>query len=191
MNRLATIGLMCLALSGLASCNTPKGSTPEEQRMSVLEMRDATIRELAQKQPESKRELANAAGYAVFSNIGTQFLIMSSGNGYGVAVDNTDHTRTYMKTLGLGAGLGIGIRDYRIVMIFKNRADLVQFIDQGWDFSAGGDATAKIGDSGGSASGEASANQSVRIYQFTTEGVMVGGSLKGAKFWPDEKLNNQ
>jgi len=177
-------------MSALGACHTPKGSTPEEQRMSVLEMRDQTIRELNQREPASKRELANAAGYAVFSNFGTQFIILSSGNGYGVAIDNSDHSRTYMKTLGIGAGLGIGVRDYRMVLIFRDRATLVDFIDNGWDFSAGGDATAKLGDSGGSTSGEASANQKVKIYQFTTDGVMVGGSLKGAKFWPDKDLND-
>jgi len=194
MNTVAgrTVVVMFAAILGcLGACSTPQGSTPEEKRVDVLRIRDETIRELGQQEPASKGEIARSAGYAVFSNIGTQFLIMSSGNGFGVVVDNTDHSRTYMRTAGLGAGLGIGIRDYRIVMIFKDRATLVKFIDEGWDFGAQGNASAQFGDDGGSAAGEASSDSNVKIYQFTTSGVMVGASLKGARFWPDDELNTK
>lgn len=178
-----------LAMSWCAACVSPSGATPEEQRMDVLRMRDETLRELYAREPDSRRDLASAAGYAVFTSLGTQFIVLSSGHGFGLAVDNTTHQRTYMRMAGIGAGLGLGVRDYRVVMVFRDRATLVRFIDRGWDFSAQGDASARIGDTGGSASSESSAEASIRVYQFTENGVMVGASIRGARFWPDDELN--
>lgn len=188
MLRMSGMMFACVWIA-IGGCATPQGSTAEDKRIHVLAVRDETIRELNRREPQSRRELASSAGYAVFSNVGAQFFVLSSGNGFGVVVDNTDHSRTYMRTAGLGAGLGLGVRDYRMVMIFGDRATLVRFVDKGWDFGAQGEASARLGDSGGTASGAESSNASVKVYQFTENGVMVGGSFRGARFWVDEELN--
>ncbi len=174
-----------------SGCMTPEGATVEDQRVEVLGVRDDTIRELNRREPKTIREVATSAGYGVFANFGTQFLVLSTGNGYGVVVDNTTHQRTYMRTAGLGAGLGIGVREYRIVMIFRTRAALLQFVDSGWDFGGSGSAGLKFGETGGSAAGAASMAEDVKVYQFTETGVMLGGSMRGAKFWVDEDLNGK
>jgi lipid-binding SYLF domain-containing protein len=191
LGRAGVLSTMILALVCCTACVSPSGATPEEQRMDVLRMRDETMRELYVREPDARREVARAAGYAVFTSLGTQFIVLSSGHGFGVAVDNTTHKRTYMRTAGLGAGLGIGVRDYRVVMVFRDRATLVEFIDRGWDFGAQGDASARIGATGGSASSELSTEAGITVYQFTENGVMVGASIRGARFWPDDELNTR
>jgi lipid-binding SYLF domain-containing protein len=188
---IASVIAMVYAAMCLGACVSPSGATPEERRMDVLRVRDETMRELYIREPDARREVARAAGYAVFTSLGTQFIVLSSGHGFGVAVDNTTHKRTYMRTAGLGAGLGIGVRDYRVVMVFGDRATLVEFIDRGWDFGAQGDASARIGETGGSASAEASSASGIKVYQFTENGVMVGASIRGARFWPDDELNSR
>ena len=152
-------------------------------------MRDQAIRDLTYREPKAQRELALSAGYAVFSDFGTQFLVVSSGSGYGVAVDNDTHRRTYMKTAGLGAGLGIGVREYRVVMIFKTKWALANFLANGWDFGGAGSASARFNDSGTSNAAAASMSTDVTVYQFTETGVMLGASLSGARFWVDDELN--
>ena len=44
----------------------------------------------------------------MFSNIGTNLLLITTEGGYGVAVDHETGKRTYMKMAGAGLGIGIG-----------------------------------------------------------------------------------
>lgn len=191
MNRDTLFRVMVVALVGacLAGCMGPQGSSIEDKRVEVLAMRDQTIQELNQREPKTVRELALAAGYAVFSDFGTQFLIVSSGTGYGVAVDNGTHRRTYMRTAGLGAGLGFGVHQYRVVLVFRTENALAQFLAVGWEFGGSGSASARADDVGTTNAFAASVSQDVTVYQLTENGVMLGASMSGAKFWVDDELN--
>jgi hypothetical protein len=53
-------------------------------------------------------------GYAVFSNINTNLFLFSSGNGYGVAIDNSSAIKIYMKMNFIGFGPGIPCYDIEI-----------------------------------------------------------------------------
>ncbi len=57
-------------------------------------------------------------------------------------------TKTFMKMASLGVGIGLGIKDFRAVFIFHNRYGYDDFIEKGWDLSAGADAAAKSGNKG-------------------------------------------
>ena len=35
-------------------------------------------------------------------------------------------------------GLDFGVKDYREVLVFKDKATLAKFIDKGWEFGGGG-----------------------------------------------------
>jgi hypothetical protein len=71
--------------------------TPEEAREELQEMRQTTLNDLYQIHPAAKNEVQNAAGYAVFSNVGINLLLLSTANGSGVAHDNKAGKDTYMK----------------------------------------------------------------------------------------------
>ncbi|MGB3363216.1 MAG: hypothetical protein WBB48_00390, partial [Thermodesulfobacteriota bacterium] len=83
--------ILTLVIVGLmfTACARPKGETPAQKRDYVQQMKNETLAELYAKKPYAKELVQNAAGYAVFSNFNTQLLIVGSGNGYGVAVDNS------------------------------------------------------------------------------------------------------
>jgi len=134
------LGFVCAAM--LTGCG-PKGSlTVEEKRQTVQDMEKTTLERLYKEAPEAKDKIAKAPGYGVFSNANVNLLIASAGTGYGVVVDNATKQRTYMKMALGGVGLGLGAKDYRVVMVFKEKAAMDKFVASGWDFGAHADAAA-------------------------------------------------
>jgi lipid-binding SYLF domain-containing protein len=96
-----------------------------------------------------------------------------------------------MKMAGAGAGLGMGVKDYRAVIIFTDPAVMRRFVESGWDFGGQTDAAAKAGDTGAAAGGTATGQSiaGMEIYQFTKTGVALQATVQGTKYWPDSSLN--
>lgn len=171
------------------ACAKPKGTTPQEKRDFILSMEKQTLAELYEKKPATKNLIKNSAGYAVFSNISTAFLIFGTGRGYGVAVDNSNGARIYMRMAEAGVGLGVAITDFREVMIFKDKNKFQDFILKGWDASGQASAAAKYDETGGAVGGEASLQEDIVIYQLTDAGLALRYGLTGTKYWRDGDLN--
>ena len=188
-NRYLT-ALTLLAIMGfLVSCATPKGVTKFEQRDSVLKMKNETLAKLYAQKPETRGMVKKAAGYGVFSSIGTHIFLLASGNGYGIVVDNSTGRKTYMKMRSVGFGLGMGIKDFRAVFIFKNKRAMNEFVEKGWEFGGQVDAAVKSGDKGGAVGGEAYIETGIAIYQLTEAGVALQATIAGTKYWKDKDLN--
>jgi len=183
--------VLLLVLMGifLFSCATPKGVTNKDQRNYVLKMKDETLAKLYKTKPETSKMIKKAAGYAVFSNIGSYLFLLSTSNGYGVVINNSTRTKTYMKMAEVGAGLGLGIKDIRLVFIFKNKTVMSEFIEKGWEFGGQADAAAKSGDKGAAVGGEVYIEQDIMIYQITEAGVALQATVAGTKYWKDKNLN--
>ena len=171
------------------SCATPKGVTTEEQKSYVSKMKNETLSKLYAQKPEAKSMIRKAAGYGVFSNVGTYLFLVAGGSGYGIVKDNISGEKTYMKMRSVGLGLGMGVKDYRAVFIFKNKNVLNAFVEKGWEFGGQADAAAKSGDKGGAASGEAYIENDIIIYELTESGVALQATIAGTKFWKDDNLN--
>ena len=73
----------------------------------------------------------------------------------GVAVNTKSKQETFMKMASAGGGLGVGVKDYRVIFVFENDKALAQFLDSGWSGSGQADAAAKAGEKGGAYSGAA------------------------------------
>jgi lipid-binding SYLF domain-containing protein len=152
-------------------------------------MKDETLAKLYAQKPETRAMIKKAAGYGVFSNIGTYIFLLSSGNGYGIVVDNSTGHKTYMKMRSVGFGLGLGVKDIRAIFIFRNKEVLNEFVEKGWEFGGQADAAAKSGDKGGAASGEVYIETDIIIYQLTEAGVALQATIAGTKYWKDKNLN--
>jgi len=188
-NRTLRVFLLLGVVGCLMSCATPKGVTKQEQRDYVLNMKDETLAKLYGEKPETKSMIKKAAGYGVFSNIGTHIFLLAGGSGYGVVVDNATGKRTYMKMRSVGFGLGLGVKDFRAVFIFKNERVLDDFVNKGWEFGGQADAAAKSGEKGGAAGGEAYVESGIDIYQMTEAGIALQATIAGTKYWKDKDLN--
>ena len=59
-------------------------------------MRQDVLSEIYSEKPDVQSQVANAPGYAVFSNVNVNLLLASFGGGYGVVRDNQSGRDTYM-----------------------------------------------------------------------------------------------
>ena len=102
----SVVGLALLAM-GLATAK----DSPDEQRQKIRKMAATTLADLYKLQPTAQGAVQRSAGYAVFNNMGTNLLLLSTARGAGVAVDSKTKKDTFMKMISAGAGLGVGVKD--------------------------------------------------------------------------------
>jgi lipid-binding SYLF domain-containing protein len=181
--------LCFFAVIFLVGCATIQGSSVKEQRAYVLEMRDKALEDLYAKTPIAKTQIKKAAGYGVFSNIGTNLFLLSSGNGFGAVYDAKSKETTYMKMRSLGLGIGLGVKDFRAIIIFRNRDDLLRFVEKGWEFSGQADVAAKSGEKGVAESAAQTSDLDIITYQLTEAGIALQATLQGTKYWKHPDLN--
>jgi len=150
-------------------------------------MAQQTLQQLYKAEPKTKAAVSHAAGYAVFSNMGVKILLAGSGNGKGIAVNNKSKQETFMKMLQ--AGLGMGVKKFRVVFVFDNEKALDSFVNSGWQLGGQSTAAAKTGDKGGSMAGAASVSEGVWMYQLAEKGLAAEISATGTKYYKDSDLN--
>lgn len=165
--------------------------TAEEDRQEIREMRSDVLAELYENNAEAEALIAGSEGYAVFNNGGVNLIFLSAGSGKGVAHDNKSGKDIFMRMATGGVGIGLGIKDYRAVIIFHKRAMFDQFVDKGWDFSGQADAAAKIDDNGGEANAADSIISGITVYQMTEKGLALQATLQGTKYWKVDKWNGE
>jgi lipid-binding SYLF domain-containing protein len=164
-------------------------SDKEKQQKEIRSMAQETLQELYKAEPKTKAAISHAAGYAVFSNMGVKILVAGSGNGKGIAVNNSSKHETFMKMLQVQAGLGMGVKKFRVVFVFENEKALNSFINSGWQLGGQSAAAATTGDKGGSMAGAASVSEGVWMYQLTDKGLAAEISATGTKYYKDDGLN--
>jgi len=160
-----------------------------ERRQIVRDMEAETLERLYKEEPATKKKIKNAAGYGTFANANVNIIFVSAGGGYGVVVDNSTGQRTYMKMALGGVGLGLGVKDYRQVLIFKSKEALRKFVESGWGVGGHADAAAKAGESGGELSGEGAIGADIEAYSMTKSGLALQATVAGTKYWKDDDLN--
>src|SRR5207248_4308733 len=138
-----------LAAILLATNLASAGDSPDEKREKTRKIAAKTLEELYKLQPTSQAAIQESAGYAVFNNMGTNLLLVSTARGAGIAPNSSTKQETFMKMVSAGGGLGVGVKDYRVIFVFENDKALAHFLDSGWSGSAQADAAAKAGEKGG------------------------------------------
>ena len=88
-----------LAMAALSPGVSVAKDSPDEQREKIRKMADATLTDLYKLQPASRTAVQKSAGYAVFNNMGTNLLLLSTARGAGVAVNSQTRQDTFMKMI--------------------------------------------------------------------------------------------
>ena len=193
--KLQTLSLAAIVM--LAGCSA-QGDTASQQRASIQKMRSETLNKLYALQPEARSDIQHAKGYAVFANNSSKILLFGFGSGYGVVRNKATGKDTYMKMAQGGAGLGMGIKQQRTVLVFHDKAALETFIRQGYMVGADANAAAKYDDKGiapiaastsGVASDTASLLSKVNVYHLTEKELSTQATINGYKYWPDAALD--
>jgi len=172
----------------ISSCANNLGVDRQQQRANVVKMKDDVLKQLYALKPDIRAQVANSSGYAVFSNVNINVIFASFGGGYGIAVDNENAKETYMKMGEVGIGLGAGVKDFRILIVFHSALSFHDFVNKGWVFGGQMDAAAKASDKGAAMGAEATINNAT-VYQLTESGLALQATIKGTKYWQDDSLN--
>ena|SRR5271154_1249033 len=163
--------------------------TDEQKRDNIRKMAKETLDQLYKLQPGSQAAVEKSAGYAIFDNMGVHVLLVSSAHGSGIAVSTKTKQDTFMKMISAGAGLGMGVKDYRVIFVFENQKALDGFVNSGWQASTDADAAAKSRTQGAAYSGAVAVAPGVWVYQITKEGLALQLTLQGTKYYKDTDLN--
>jgi lipid-binding SYLF domain-containing protein len=188
---LALVLSVAFAGLGLPASALAKMTAKEKEtaRADIQKTTNETLQRLDKAQPGAKSAIDNAAGYAVFSNFGMKIFVAGSGKGVGMAVDKKTGKITYMKMLEIQAGLGIGVKKFRLVWVFEKIADFNKFVNSGWELGGQASAAAKTTDQGAAFTGALSVSPGVWLYQLTDEGLAAELTVKGTKYYKNDDLN--
>ncbi|HWI13682.1 MAG TPA: hypothetical protein VNT02_05485, partial [Burkholderiales bacterium] len=126
----------------LYGCVSSPTSGPTDKRVEIQQMRSDTLSDLYRAHPSARARVQQSVGYAVFSNVGVNLILLSAMGGSGVAHDNRSGHDVYMKMISGGIGLGLGVKDFRGVFVFSTRKAYDAFVNSGWEANAQADAAA-------------------------------------------------
>jgi lipid-binding SYLF domain-containing protein len=178
--------LLAVPLSGEALFSK---KTVEEKRQKLQNESKAALDKLYAEKPSTREELKSAKGYAVFSSLGVNVLLVSTANGGGILHNNLTGKEVYMNMFSAGGGIGMGVKDFIVVFVFHTENAMVKFQTSGWDFSGQADANAQTSTQGAGAGAAGTAVPGTSIYQITKTGLALQATLQGTKFWVDKDLN--
>lgn len=183
--RTLTSILACLlATPGLALAADKAGEQAEVRKAAQDAL--AAVYKL---QPSARQAVESAAGYAAFSNFGMKILVAGGGSGKGIAVNNKTKATTYMKMAEIQAGIGFGVKKFKLVWVFETEAALNDFVNAGMQIGAQATAAAKAGGKGNAYQGAVAVAPGVWLYQVTGDGLALELTVKGTKYYKDGDLN--
>lgn len=188
--RFIETGVAMAGVALLEGCvTTPTSATPVDKRTEIRKMRTDTLAQLYQAHPPARAQIQQAVGYAVFSNIGVNLILLSAAGGSGVAHDNRTGQDIYMKMISGGFGLGLGVKDFRGVFVFTTPKAFATFVESGWDANVQADAAARSEGKGGAVSGAVTVAPGTHLYQLTQSGLALQATIQGTKYYKDDELN--
>jgi len=94
-----------------------------------------------------------------------------------------------MKMYSGGVGVGIGVKKFNGIFIFKTTKAYRNFIEEGWQGGGQADAAAKDNKQGGAVAGAISISPDITFYQITNKGLAAQATIQGTKYWKDKDLN--
>ena len=182
------LALNCGFLAVLAAAVPAYAADAAAQKAEIRKMCDEALATLYKSKPEAKAEISKSTGYGCFSSFGLSFIIGGAG-GRGLVHDNAGKKDVYMNMAQASAGLDIGIKDYREVLVFKDAATLKKFVDSGWEFAGTAGAAAAVEGKGAKKEAGDVTSSPITVYPMTRTGLAAGVAAGGRKYWKDKDLN--
>ncbi len=165
-------------------------STYETDRVEVRTKSKEILATLYQVQPEARKAISSSVGYAVFSNFGVKIFLAGGGKGKGIAVETKTGREVFMKMVEIQAGLGVGVKQFRLIWVFETKSAFDRFVNSGWELGGQATAAAQIKDVGGAFQGAVAVAPGVWLYQLTGNGLALELTAKGTKYYKDKDLNS-
>jgi lipid-binding SYLF domain-containing protein len=155
----------------------------EAERKARLKLAADALEKLYKHQPEARKAVEGAPGYAVFDISAIYAILFVGQKGKGVLFDNATKKPTYMLSTRAGTGPGIGRQRVYQVFVFKTKGAMEQFMLAG---GTGGDVGASA--SAGKDGVVRSFNPNIDIYQIPESGMALQASWGGTVYSVDTQL---
>jgi lipid-binding SYLF domain-containing protein len=178
------IGAAFVSILGASAFAQDKAAKQSEVKAKAMQ----ALQDFYKADAAIKDAVAKAPGFAVFTTYGLSFGLGGAG-GKGVAHDSKAKKDVFMNIAQASAGLQIGASDTRYLFVFNDSKALADFIEKGWDASAGAAAGAGAGGGTATAGAGAGAFTGGKQYVLTKKGLQVGAAVSGLKAWKDAELN--
>jgi lipid-binding SYLF domain-containing protein len=94
-----------------------------------------------------------------------------------------------MRMAEVQAGLGFGVKKFRLVWVFQAQDAFDRFVNSGYEFGGQAALSAKAGSTGAGVTGAASVSPGVWVYQLTDDGVAAELTIKGTRYYRDKALD--
>jgi lipid-binding SYLF domain-containing protein len=156
----------------------------EAERKARLKLAADGLDKLYKLQPEARKAVESAAGYAVFDISAIYAILFVGQKGKGVLFDNATKKPTYMLSTRAGTGPGIGKQRVYQIFVFKSKGAMNQFVLAG---GTGVEVGASI--TTGKDGSVRSFNPNIDIYQIPESGIAVQASWGGTIYSVDSQLN--
>ena len=176
--KIIRIFVLLLLVFYLGGCAT---TIPVEERAQKREdinrIAEETITALVEKNPELQDKVDASVGYFVAQVSAVSATVIGGGAGIGVLYNKEDSTRTYMNVSRYDLGMGVGVRKFRILLLFNEREALEDFLRGGWDTAMGAETA---GGSEGAVAATASKMDQfdVSVHFLTDSGAHLAASLR-------------
>ena len=183
-SKLLITGIALVSMLGAGAYAQDKAAQQAEVKAKAMQ----ALQDFYKADPKLKTAVDAAPGYAVFTTYGLSFGLGGAG-GKGIAHNSKTKSDVYMSIAQASAGLQVGASDTRYLYVFSDAKALTDFIDKGWDASAG--AAAGAGTRASAANVKAGAGEFTggKQYALTKAGLQVGVAVAGTKAWKDKDLN--
>ena len=189
VSRILQAALLTLLMALSFVVQAQDESTVIQTRNEIREATQDALATLYEFQPSARYAIDHAAGYGVFSATGIKLLFAGGRQGRGMVVNNRTHRQTFMRMIGVQAGLGLGIARTRLIFVFETQSALQNFINQGWEFGASGSLAAVASGEGAGFAGAVSVAPGVFVFQLTETGLAAQITATGTRFFKDDALN--
>lgn len=156
----------------------------EAERNARLKIAEDALAKLYAVQPEARKAVEGAVGYAVFDITSIYAIMFVGQRGKGVLFDNASKKTTFMSSSRVGTGPGAGKQRVFQIFAFKKKGAMDQFVLAG---GLGGDVGASV--STGKDGSVRSFNPEIDIYQIPESGMAVQASWGGTVYAVDADLN--
>jgi lipid-binding SYLF domain-containing protein len=167
-----------------ASSSNTKQEEKDAERQARQKIAADALQQLYKLQPDARKEVESAPGYAVFDITSVYAIMFVAQRGKGMMFDNASKKVVYMSSNRVGTGPGVGKQRVFQVFVFKSKGAMEQFVLAG---GLGGDVGASV--STGTGGMVRSFNPEIDIYQIPESGLAVQASWGGTVYKVDSDLN--
>jgi len=143
-----------------------------------------SIARLLELQPDLQEAIDTSKGYMVIDMTMTKVPMVGGGGGLGLVVDNRSGERSYIKVSQFEIGGGVGVRKFKVIVLFEDAA-LIDKVNRGaWHYDAGAEAGA--GDQSAGITGGGRAGAGYRAYRLSEGSLVVAVTVRAARARPYE-----